>query len=67
MIPGINLFIRYFIGQKIANGSLGQIRMATDIITGEELVVKLEDKNTKMPQLYMEYRNYKVVYGMNFS
>ena len=62
-----NFFIRYFIGQKISNGSVGQLRMATDIITGEELVVKLEDKDAKIPRLYMEYRNYKVVYGVNVS
>ena len=51
---------RYFIGQKIANGSFGQVRVVTDIITGEELAVKLENSDAKMPMLFLEYRFYKV-------
>ena len=51
---------RYFIGQKIANGAFGQVRVVTDIITGEEMAVKLEKSDVKMPMLYMEYRFYQV-------
>ena len=56
----ILLAIRYFIGQKIANGLSAEVRMATDIITGGEVVVKLEKNDVKMPSLYLEYRYYKV-------
>ena len=46
----------------MANGAFGQVRMITDNNTNEELAVKLENSNAKMPMLFLEYRFYKVVY-----
>ena len=34
--------------------------MVTDIVTGEELAVKLENRDAKMPMLFLEYRFYRV-------
>ena len=34
--------------------------MVTDIITGDELAVKLENRDAKMPMLFLEYRFYRV-------
>ena len=48
------------VGQKMANGAFGQVRMIIDNTTNEELAVKLENSNAKMPMLFLEYRFYKV-------
>ena len=53
---------RYLVGQKMANGAFGQVRLARDNVTDEELAVKLENSNAKMPMLFLEYRFYKVTY-----
>ena len=55
------MVFRYFIGHKIANGAFGQVRLVTDIITGEEMAVKLENNDASCPMLFLEYRFYKVV------
>ena len=55
-----DLYFRYFIGHKVANGAFGQVRLIDDIITGEQLAVKLENSNAKMPMLFLEYRFYRV-------
>ena len=44
----------------MANGAFGQVRIITDNNTNEELAVKLENSNAKMPMLFLEYRFYKV-------
>ena len=46
----------------MANGAFGQVRLAKDNVTDEELAVKLENSNAKMPMLFLEYRFYKVAY-----
>ena len=46
----------------MANGAFGQVRVARDNVTDEELAVKLENSNAKMPMLFLEYRFYKVTY-----
>ena len=51
---------RYAVGQKMANGAFGQVRVIIDNTTNEELAVKLENSNAKMPMLFLEYRFYKV-------
>ena len=50
---------RFKIGKKIANGAFGQLRLAKNIVTGEDLAVKLEPVNSKIPQLFLEYEFYK--------
>ena len=44
----------------MANGAFGQVRFVTDKLTNEELAVKLENSNAKMPMLFLEYRFYQV-------
>ena len=48
------------VGQKMANGAFGQVRVIVDNTTNEEMAVKLENSNAKMPMLFLEYRFYKV-------
>ena len=45
----------------MANGAFGQVRLAKDNVTDEDLAVKLENSNAKMPMLFLEYRFYKVM------
>lgn len=54
---------RYRLGRKIGGGSFGDIYLATDIITSEEVAVKLEHTKTKHPQLHVECKFYKVMQG----
>ena len=48
----------------MANGAFGQVRVIVDNNTNEELAVKLENSNAKMPMLFLEYRFYKVSFGI---
>ena len=48
----------------MANGAFGQVRIARDNVTDEELAVKLENSNAKMPMLFLEYRFYKVRFNL---
>ena len=50
---------KFKIGKKIANGAFGQLRLAKNIVTGEDLAVKLEPVNSKIPQLFLEFEFYK--------
>ena len=51
---------RYRLGRKIGSGSFGDIYLATEISTGEEVAAKLEQSKTKHPQLHVECKFYKV-------
>jgi len=54
---------RYRLGRKIGGGSFGDIYLATDMTTHEEVAVKLEHAKTKHPQLHVECKFYKVMQG----
>jgi len=54
---------KYRLGRKIGGGSFGDIYLATDIQTDEEVAVKLEPTNTKHQQLHIECKFYKVMQG----
>jgi len=51
---------RYRLGRKIGGGSFGDIYLATDVTTHEEVAVKLEHSKTKHPQLHVECKFYKM-------
>ena len=40
---------RYRLGRKIGSGSFGEIYIATNVQTNEEVAVKLESVNTRHP------------------
>ncbi|XP_036355129.1 casein kinase I-like [Octopus sinensis] len=52
---------RYKLIRKIGSGSFGLIYLAINIISGDEVAVKLESISTAHPQLDMEYRMYKIL------
>ena len=54
---------KYRLSKKIGSGSFGEIFLARNTETGEETAVKLEKSSTKYPQLELEYRVYRVLYG----
>jgi len=51
---------RFKLGRKLGSGSFGEIYIATDLGTNEEVAVKLEHSKTKHPQLHIECRFYKI-------
>lgn len=53
---------RFRLGRKLGGGSFGEIYLAVDLTTGEEVAVKLENRKTKHPQLHIECKFYKVIY-----
>eukprot|EP01105_Mastigella_eilhardi_P019073 TRINITY_DN446_c0_g1_i1.p1 TRINITY_DN446_c0_g1~~TRINITY_DN446_c0_g1_i1.p1 ORF type:complete len:416 (-),score=109.96 TRINITY_DN446_c0_g1_i1:519-1718(-) len=54
---------KYRIGLKIGNGAFGDIYQGHNIMTGEEIAIKLEPVKSKHPQLFYEYKLYKVFQG----
>lgn len=44
----------YRIGRNIGHGSFGEIHVGVDIRTNEEVAIKIENPNTKHPQLHLE-------------
>src|ERR1700759_3733641 len=54
---------KYRIGRKIGRGSFGDIYLGTNIISGEEIAIKLESVKAKHPQLEYEARVYKSLAG----
>ena len=51
---------KYRIGKKIGSGSFGDIYLGVNIISGEEVAIKLESCKAKHPQLEYEAKVYKV-------
>ncbi|EGY22240.1 casein kinase I isoform delta [Verticillium dahliae VdLs.17] len=54
---------KYRIGRKIGSGSFGDVYLGTNIISGEEIAIKLESVKAKHPQLEYEARVYKSLAG----
>ncbi|XP_015786232.1 casein kinase I isoform X2 [Tetranychus urticae] len=54
---------KYRLGRKIGSGSFGDIYLGTNIATGEEVAIKLECLKTKHPQLHIESKIYRMMYG----
>lgn len=54
---------KFRLGHKIGSGSFGVIYIGTNIATKEEVAIKLEDVNSKHPQLHIESKFYRVMAG----
>ena len=54
---------RFRIGPKIGSGSFGEIYRGTNVLTGEEVAIKLEPVQSKHPQLIYESKLYRVLKG----
>uniref|UniRef100_A0A183CP11 non-specific serine/threonine protein kinase n=1 Tax=Globodera pallida TaxID=36090 RepID=A0A183CP11_GLOPA len=54
---------RYRLGRKIGSGSFGDIYLGENIVTHEEVAIKLECVKTKHPQLHIEAKLYKLMGG----
>ncbi|GAA5986435.1 hypothetical protein JCM10908_003754 [Rhodotorula pacifica] len=54
---------KYRIGKKIGSGSFGDIYLGVNIISGEEVAIKLESVKAKHPQLEYEAKVYKTLAG----
>ncbi|CAD5215626.1 unnamed protein product [Bursaphelenchus okinawaensis] len=51
------------LGRKIGSGSFGDIYLGENIVTHEEVAIKLECMKTKHPQLHIEAKLYKFMHG----
>ena len=54
---------KYTVGRKIGSGSFGNIYLGTNIQTNEEAAIKMEQVNTRCPQLLYESRIYRILQG----
>jgi serine/threonine protein kinase len=54
---------KYKIGKKLGAGAFGEVYIAKDTSTGEEVAVKIEDNRTKHPQLLHEAKLLKLLKG----
>ncbi|KAJ1997276.1 serine/threonine protein kinase, partial [Coemansia thaxteri] len=54
---------KYRLGRKIGSGSFGDIFLAVNIVTNEEVAVKLESVKARHPQLEYETKIYKALAG----
>ncbi|KAL6943909.1 serine/threonine protein kinase [Hanseniaspora uvarum] len=54
---------KFRLGKKIGSGSFGDIYHGTNLISGEEVAIKLENVESKHPQLEYESRVYKYLSG----
>lgn len=67
LIPSLPFFpscsFQYRIGKKIGSSSFGDIYLGINIISGEEVAIKLESIKAKHPQLEYEAKVYKTLAG----
>jgi serine/threonine protein kinase len=54
---------RFRLGRKIGSGSFGDIYLGENVVTHEEVAIKLECVKTKHPQLHIEAKLYKLMAG----
>lgn len=54
---------KYRFGRKIGSGSFGDIYLGTNLVSGEEVAIKVEPVRAKHPQLEYEARVYKSLAG----
>ncbi|KAI8342360.1 kinase-like domain-containing protein [Chlamydoabsidia padenii] len=54
---------KYRIGRKLGSGSFGDIYLGTNVVTDEEVAIKLESVKAKHPQLEYEAKVYKSLLG----
>ncbi|XP_022015190.1 casein kinase 1-like protein 10 isoform X2 [Helianthus annuus] len=54
---------KFKLGKKIGNGSFGEIYLGVNVLSGEEVAVKLEYTKTNHPQLLYESKLYKLLQG----
>ncbi|XP_019444442.1 PREDICTED: casein kinase 1-like protein 6 isoform X3 [Lupinus angustifolius] len=54
---------KFKLGRKIGSGSFGELYIAVNVQTGEEVAIKLEPVKTKHPQLHYESKLYTLLQG----
>ncbi|KAJ7815533.1 kinase-like domain-containing protein [Mycena leptocephala] len=64
-LPRLDLRVsgKYRLGKKIGSGSFGDIYLGVNVISGEEVAIKLESVKAKHPQLEYESKIYKTLAG----
>ncbi|KAG6822151.1 hypothetical protein H0H92_015050, partial [Tricholoma furcatifolium] len=60
-LPLVRVCGKYRLKRKIGSGSFGDVYFAVNVITGNEVAVKLEPTDTKESSLRLEQNVYKVL------
>lgn len=55
--------VRYGIGKQIGEGSFGTVFEGTNMLDNQRVAIKFEPYKSTAPQLFNEYRTYKVLCG----
>ena len=63
-LKGIVLGKKFTIIKKIGSGSFGDIYLGTNNATGEEVAIKVEKTDSKMPQIAREMKIYRILDGV---
>ncbi|XP_050444026.1 casein kinase I-like [Adelges cooleyi] len=51
----------YKLGKRFGKGNFGEIRLGKNMLSDEDVAIKTEPIKSKMPQLVLEYRLYKIL------
>ena len=54
---------KFRLGRKLGEGSFGDVFMGKNIISNDEVAIKLENRNAKHPQLHIEAKFLKLLQG----
>jgi serine/threonine protein kinase len=63
MKPDLKLGGKYKLGKKLGEGAFGEVYIAKENSSGEEVAVKIEKTTTKHPQLLHEAKLLKLMKG----
>lgn len=62
-VKALKLGGKYKVGKKLGSGAFGEVFLATEINTGDEVALKIESNKTKHPQLIYEAKLLRMMKG----
>ncbi|XP_050548939.1 casein kinase I-like [Daktulosphaira vitifoliae] len=57
----LNVGSQFKLGKRFGKGNFGEIRLGKNLMNNEEVAIKTESIKSKMPQLSLEFRLYKIL------
>ena len=59
----VHIAKKYRVGEKLGHGAFGDIFAGVNIVTGQEVALKIESARAKHKQLVYEFKIYKILQG----